>query len=1129
LGNIRAYIESAKLDNFLSFYSGKVTFDRGLTVLAGPNGSGKTSIFHALKFALGSNQRENRYSKWSDFIRHGASTAEVEVILSLNGQNKKFQRKIDRDGIPRAYVDGRRVKAAELREIVQTFGLDTDNPLVFIPQERINAVRDMDPYEVRKLVEEGTGLDVLRDRIILQKTEVVQSSQRLAAALTESKSVERELELLQHDLDRLEKKRTLQEQEKTLEQDLKWATQDDLTEKINAIKTEIEGKEAGLVSILEEQTQIQSEISENEQEIEGFESRLSNLQIELGRIDAKIEEEERNLTRVEGDSQKQVSELKHLEKEIKSDTMNKEKLQEDIERIIATKEETMEKQRELRTSLQTIEDERSQIREALEAFAEWNTKRAETHGRYKALQAEMEGKDLLMRSVRERLQVEEAELQSIESKWSHVWSVMEKSDEKELVRKKSQLEKEIATLNEDRFRQSSLVSQLQKDIDELNIKLSETSKRVPEAVKQLKEAVSEHKLTSVIGPLIELFSADDSIASAIEAVLPENMTLAFIVTDESDFQILQKLRDNAEAPSPLILLRATEQPHERPILQSETGVEGWLWDRLNIDDETQKLLRQAIGDFVLTKSARSATRLATKENLKAVSIDGHVIIPDDDKIVSSPKIVPSGMISTAPLQSRLSRATRELTMAKKRVTDIMTGLDNLTNQREEVLDLLSQMTRWSGTWERRRKLLETIPEQEERLAALDEELKILQAEIGNSEKELRKLDNMQPPERSRLIGQDSALRIKHRQLQTDLTKIDSRANAAERDEELKRQELKRLVENITMLTQSLDELRTEIKESKNTVSGILEKIEAMKTSQEETRNQKKTLMGELGNLKDTNRALSGRIVEFNLIIKERKLQVLQSKRQLANMEYDLENVERDLEGITRPDKVRPLEQVRNELVKLRYILDDYQDVSESVALTETQLKGRLSTLIESVKELQEELDEAESTVKNIQEQYHNGMNETLRNVEKNVNEVLGSVQFPGSVRFELALRDGNYGVEFKSRIKAEGFGDISAGSGGERSLIAISLILALQRYNPAPIYVLDEVDTFLDATNTELVSRLFHDASRRSQFVLLTPAKSTHLLKHADKILGVVSPNGVEPSIIIESPKFKGQEEGRNN
>ena len=62
MSETKVNIESIRLGNFLSFYAGTVEFDRGLTVLAGPNGSGKTSIFHALKFALGSNQRENRYS-----------------------------------------------------------------------------------------------------------------------------------------------------------------------------------------------------------------------------------------------------------------------------------------------------------------------------------------------------------------------------------------------------------------------------------------------------------------------------------------------------------------------------------------------------------------------------------------------------------------------------------------------------------------------------------------------------------------------------------------------------------------------------------------------------------------------------------------------------------------------------------------------------------------------------------------------------------------------------------------------------------------------------------------------------------------------------------------------------------
>lgn len=95
--------------------------------------------------------------------------------------------------------------------------------------------------------------------------------------------------------------------------------------------------------------------------------------------------------------------------------------------------------------------------------------------------------------------------------------------------------------------------------------------------------------------------------------------------------------------------------------------------------------------------------------------------------------------------------------------------------------------------------------------------------------------------------------------------------------------------------------------------------------------------------------------------------------------------------------------------------------------------------------------------------------------------------------------------------------------GGEESLIAIGLILALQRFNPGPVYALDEIDTFLDATNTELVSRLLYDCSRKSQFILFTPAKSTHLLRHADRRIGVVSPNGVEPSVIIEGPSFSGE------
>ena len=1122
MGDDAVHIEAVKLRNFLSFYSDEVPFDKGLTVIAGPNGSGKSSIFHALKFALGSNQRENRYSKWSDFIRHGATSAEVEVQVRLNGQSKRLIRKIDRDGIPRSYIDGKRVKAAELRLLSDSFGLETDNPLVFMPQERINALREMDPQEVRRLVEEGTGLDRLRNRIMLQETEVAQSRLRLESALTESKSVEREIELLQGDLTRLQRKRDLQDQERGLEDELRWARLRDLETKIVDIKAEIAERESGIASILDEQASIESMIKEREEEESSTRDSLESLQREIGHVDATLEQRERDLAKSEGETKKQVAEMRILEGELKKDQGKAARLKSDLDRISATVEQYLEESRQMEGSVQEVEEERAKIREDLTAFAEWNAKRSEAHGSYRALQVEIEGKDLLMRSIRERMQVEEAELHSIESKSSDLWDSMEAADEKELTARKAQLERKIASLNEERFRASSTTSQLQKEIDEIKIKLSETAERIPPSVREVKAAIAEHHLTSITGPLLELFTGMEEYSTAIEALLSGNFAYSFITTDESDFQLIQKIRDKAGAPSPVILLEE-KAATDKPDIPKLKGVLGWLWDFLELAEQEIEVIRSVVGDFVLTADLKTAIRVGQKKRLPAVSLDGYVILPDERKVVSNPRSEPTGIISTTPLSSRLTNAEIALATSRSKVTEIVGEIEKLTQNREEIVNLLSQITRWSATWEKRKDLLSSIPELQERIAVLDEELKELQKDLGSAERELRELDNTQPPERSRLVGQDSALKIKLRKLQGDLSKLDRRIEFARKDEEQKRNDLRTATENERMLSDRIAELREEIKDARDSASEHLEVIEELRTSRNELISKRTSIRADLTAISETLKELSQRRVELNVVAKDRRLQIVQTKRQMTNLQYELDNLSAQLEGQNRLEAVRDLDLVRDELVRLRHVLDEYQDVSENVALTESRLKDRLVELSKRVTELSEELDEAEATVKSIRDQYLDGMNRALDDVEGEVNRILGTVQFPGSVRFKLEKHDGEYGVLFRTRIKTEGYGELSAGSGGERSLIAIGLILALQRFNPAPVYVMDEVDTFLDATNTELVSRLFHDASRRSQFILLTPAKSTHLLKHADKILGVVAPNGVEPSVIIESPSFRAQ------
>ena len=54
------------------------------------------------------------------------------------------------------------------------------------------------------------------------------------------------------------------------------------------------------------------------------------------------------------------------------------------------------------------------------------------------------------------------------------------------------------------------------------------------------------------------------------------------------------------------------------------------------------------------------------------------------------------------------------------------------------------------------------------------------------------------------------------------------------------------------------------------------------------------------------------------------------------------------------------------------------------------------------------------------------------------------------------------------------------------SLIAISLIMALLQFKPAPMYILDEIDAALDLSHTQNIGRLIKTRFRGSQFIVVS-------------------------------------------
>ena len=78
------------------------------------------------------------------------------------------------------------------------------------------------------------------------------------------------------------------------------------------------------------------------------------------------------------------------------------------------------------------------------------------------------------------------------------------------------------------------------------------------------------------------------------------------------------------------------------------------------------------------------------------------------------------------------------------------------------------------------------------------------------------------------------------------------------------------------------------------------------------------------------------------------------------------------------------------------------------------------------------------------------------------------------------------GLEVKVAFGDKWKESLSELSGGQRSLVALSLILSLLLFKPAPLYILDEVDAALDLSHTQNIGQMLKSHFKSSQFIVVS-------------------------------------------
>ncbi len=173
-------------------------------------------------------------------------------------------------------------------------------------------------------------------------------------------------------------------------------------------------------------------------------------------------------------------------------------------------------------------------------------------------------------------------------------------------------------------------------------------------------------------------------------------------------------------------------------------------------------------------------------------------------------------------------------------------------------------------------------------------------------------------------------------------------------------------------------------------------------------------------------------------------------------------------------------------------LEEYAALEERHRFLTTQLedlKASRKDLLDIVKEVDERVEQV------FTEAYH----DTAREFEG-----VFSRLFPGG-EGRLILTDPSdmlaTGLDVEARPPGKKVKRLSLLSGGERSLTAVALLVAIFKARPSPFYVLDEVEAALDDTNLGRLITLMEELRASSQLIVVTHQKRT--MEVADALYGV--------------------------
>jgi len=1133
--NRKIFVKKVILENFLSFQKDEVDFGEAkFVIIVGPNWSGKTSIFQAIKFALGSNERDDRYTKWSNFIRNGQNHAMVEIHIQKEEDLIQLRRYVVRGQSPYFKIKKKnekefhKVQAHDIQNIISDININPDNQFAFVSQGKIDAIKNLKPSDLCSFLEDGIGLKPLRDEIILQKRNVLTLDNDLNSMKARRNTLNISLELLTPKLNRLEQKNKLLIVREKYNDELLWANKDKLEKEIKKIEEVIDNLKLVIDGIKKrkekhdaEIKELISKISTKEENINELTKTIGELSFEKTDLVAKIQ----NWQKEKIIAKQELDHLSNKLREIEKIITNYEKQAESIENELKI---VKREKKKIDTKIEGLIKEQEQLVNKIKqnkiVLAEYN--RIEEDKKIK--KSKIQDNQKLISSINDEINQLFQSFKDIEHRLeSNKWFLENPS--KSLLQ---ELEKELRRVSLKIYDIDSDVKKLEfekskriKKLKTLQTSLRERRVILPSNISILKEEIDRRDL-KVKGPLIEYLKYDDELSYAIESVLGEKLLYSFVAEDWDTLTLLKRLKQKYNAYCNIYLPKKIDVEQLPPI--SADGILGYLAQLVKIvddDKDIKKVIYSKVKNCLVVKDYHSGREFYNKIGFKGkcVTLAGEQII-SYKYVYETPYVKRlKGLLSAATQKEQSSVLESEIKSINESISELrveQSKLDNIQKEnfkkKETFNDLLYNFNQKQRITTKKNQLYEQMHDLEKQNSEFEGALKELDLKI-NELKSQTDPDFFKWSDRINEIPNELTS-FNEEKKKWDLKLDENSGILKEVKEELTNQKIEIKVHKLDYEKkkenfQKADKTAFDIYQQLENVEDKLEKIKKEITNLKESKLQYQNRKNEIDK----------KSIEITLDLEHENIKLNTFNQEFELKKSDFERIDSEISPLVSKQLmvIRPIEDINEDLSKINKQLLRYLDVDDSLLVEKDQIITSLKEINRRQKDLEYDIKAAIKTEGKLEKTYYDKFSVVLDEIQSKVNQKFEDSQIKSFCSLDLKGKFEDLGIDIKAATSKEQLKSFTALSGGQVSLISICLILSLQEIKPSPLVMLDEAGMFLDEKNSEVAYQLIKSTLEQNpiQMLMFLPKTSSSLFLLAEKIIGIARVGKNEISSVF-NPKI---------